>query len=302
MITPRRSAWPASRWMGFWIAALAAAPGIAKARPVDLFYERTVMSAADARCDLFAPEVGAALAASAAQARGAALRAGISFASLRTIENNARGKAALAGCGSPDIAIAASRVKTAFSGYAKITRLTYPGDIAPWRADRAGGRASSWRLSQESTFGSDKLSFGLAGRDGPGALVAVARFADGAQPYAARLLLRDGARSSQPYLDRWGAGSTARLPLERRLPPRSALKTYQASARSPAGQDLLPRDAKSAGWAFRFPDTAAIELGALDPREAVAVEFLFAGDVSRRAYVEIGDFAAGRAFLQVAAR
>jgi hypothetical protein len=32
------------------------------------------------------------------------------------------------------------------------------------------------------------------------------------------------------------------------------------------------------------------------------VEFLFPGDVTRRAYVEVGDFAAGRAFLQVAAR
>jgi len=288
--------------MGFWVAALVAAPGFAKAQPVDLFYERTVMSAADARCDLFAPEVGAALAASAAQARGAALRAGTSFETLRTIENNARSKAAQAGCGSSDIAVAASRVKSAFSGYAKITRLTYPGDIAPWRADRAGGRASSWRLSQDSAFGPDKLSFGLAGRDGPGALIAVARFADGAQPYAARLLLRDSSRSSQAYLDRWGAGSTARLPLERRLPPRSALKTYQASARGPAGQDLLPRDAKSGGWAFRFPDTAAIELARLDPREAIAVEFLFPGDVTRRAYVEVGDFAAGRAFLQVASR
>jgi hypothetical protein len=34
----------------------------------------------------------------------------------------------------------------------------------------------------------------------------------------------------------------------------------------------------------------------------VAIDFLFPGDVTRRAYVEVGDFAAGRAFLQVAAR
>jgi hypothetical protein len=56
------------------------------------------------------------------------------------------------------------------------------------------------------------------------------------------------------------------------------------------------------GWAFRFPDSAAVELSRLDPREAIAVEFLFPGDVTRRAYVEVGDFAAGRAFLQVATR
>ncbi len=59
------------------------------------------------------------------------------------------------------------------------------------------------------------------------------------------------------------------------------------------------------GWAFRFPAQAAGALAGLDPREAVAVEFLFAtpdGDAVRRAYVEVGDFAAGRAFLHVASR
>jgi hypothetical protein len=132
-------------------------------------------------------------------------------------------------------------------------------------------------------------------------LVAVAAFADGAQPYAARLVLRDDARAGQPYLDRFGGGSTAGLPLARRLPPPSAQKAFNASARSSAGTDLLPKG-ETAGWAFRFPDAASVELAALDPREAVAVDFLFPGDVVRRAYVEVGDFAAGRAFLQVAGR
>ena len=145
------------------------------------------------------------------------------------------------------------------------------------------------------------MAFGLAGREGQEALVAVASFADGAQPYAARLVLRDDARSGQPYLDRFGGGATAGLPLARRLPPPSAQKAYNASARSPAGSDLLPKGA-TVGWAFRFPDDAAQELAELDPREAVAVDFLFPGDVTRRAYVEVGDFAAGRAFLQVGGR
>jgi hypothetical protein len=287
--------------MGFVFAALATAPGLAHAQPADLFYERTVMTAADMRCDLFAPEVSSALAAAAAQARGAALRAGQSAQSLQNIERQAQAKAFAASCASPDMMLAAGRVKAAFSGFAKISRLTYPGDVAPWRADRAGGRTSLWRLSQETRFGADRMAFGLAGRGGPEALVAVARFADGAQPYSARLVLRDATRTSQPYLDRWRGGSTAGLPLDRRLSPGSGLKTYSASARSPAGADLLPRDAKS-GWAFRFPESAARDLAGLDPREAVAVEFLFPGDVARRAYVEVGDFAAGRAFLQVAAR
>jgi hypothetical protein len=43
-------------------------------------------------------------------------------------------------------------------------------------------------------------------------------------------------------------------------------------------------------------------LASLDPRESVAIEFLFPDDVVRRAYVEVGDFAAGRAFLNLTSR
>jgi len=285
--------------MGLLVAAGVAAPGLAWAQPANLYYERAVMAAADARCGLFAPEISAALAAGAAQARGAALRAGTSSESLKALERTAQAKASQAACNSPDIATAAARVKAAFAGYARVTRLTYAGDVAGWRADRDAGRTARWRLAQETGFGPDRLTFGLAGVQGADALVAVARFADDAQPYAARLVLRDEARAPQPYLDRWGGGSTAGLPLARRLPPASATRSFAASARAPAGADLSPH---GDGWTFRFPDAAAAALAALDPREAVAVEFLFPGDEVRRAYVEVGDFAAGRAFLRMAAR
>jgi hypothetical protein len=297
----RKKARPASRWMGFAVAALSTAPGFAHAAPADLFYERTVMTAAQERCDLFAPDVAAALASAAAQARGAALRAGTSVGALNQLERNAQDKAAAAGCASPDIATAAGRVKIAFAGFARMDRLTYPGDVADWRADRGTGRGARWKLAQDVTFGRDRMAFGLAGIGNPGALVAVARFTDGAEPYAARLLIRDDLKSSGAYLNRWTTGATADLPLTRRLPPASALKAFAASARSPATPDLLPKDA-GPGWTFRFPDEAARQLASLDPREAIAVEFLFPGDVTRRAYVEVGDFAAGRAFLQLAQR
>jgi hypothetical protein len=301
MKSSRRKARPASRWMGFLTAASVASPGFAHAQPADLFYERAVMSAADARCGLFAPDVAAALAAGTAQARGAALRAGVSVYTLRQTEQAAQAKAAAADCRSADVTTAAARVRMAFSGFAKLTHLTYAGDVAGWAAERNFSRTARWQLSQETAFGGDRMAFGLAGRDGPGALIAVARFADGAEPYAARLVLRDQSRSAQPYLARFGGGSTAGLPLPQRLPPPGAQKTYAAGARAPAGPDLLPKGVAT-GWAFRFSDAAALELAKLDPREAVAVEFLFPGDVTRRAYVEVGDFAAGRAFLQVAAR
>ena len=287
--------------MGLFWGALAFSPGCAHAQPADLFYERAVMSAADQRCRLFAPDLAAALAAATAQARGAALRAGTAPYVLIQSEKTARARAATADCRSADVATAAARVRGAFAGFAKLTRLTYDGDVAGWAADRNLYRTARWRLSQETAFGGDRMAFGLAGTQGPGALIAVGRFADGAQPYAAHLVMRDQTRSAGPYLSRFSVGSTAGLPLPQRLPPAAAQKAFTAAARAPAGPDLLPKGAPS-GWAFRFPDSVAVELAQLDPREAVAVDFLFPGDMVRRAYVEVGDFAAGRAFLQLASR
>ena len=291
-------------WMGLAVAGgMLATPGVSTAAAVDLFYERTVMSAADARCRLFEPQVGAALAAGGMQARGAAIRAGADKPTLARIEARARAAAAAADCGSGDLRIAAERVREAYAGYARLSRMTYPGEVADWRADRTDGVNARWRLQQSVRFGWDRLTFGLAGRDGANALMAVATFADGRAPYAARLVLRDTATTIGPYLDARGQPMAA-LPLSRRLPPTSGRQAYPAQARSTAGLDLLPPGVKT-GWAFRFPAEAAQALANLDPREAIAIEFLFAGtggDSVRRAYVEVGDFAAGRAFLQVAAR
>ncbi|HKR86756.1 MAG TPA: hypothetical protein VJS38_01135 [Phenylobacterium sp.] len=258
------------------------------------------MTAADARCGLFTPDVSAALSAARMQARGAALRSGADLQALRVLEREANDKGASADCSSRDIAVAAARVRDAFAGYARTQRITYPGDQAGWRADRTGPGDIRWRLAQEARFGRDRMTFGLAGRQTAGVLLAVAEFADGQAPYGARLLLRDDRRCEAPYLD--GPNTSARgLPLDHRLPPRSALRAYPAEARSPAGADLLPKNG-GGGWAFRFPAQAARDLARLDPREAIAVEYLFPGDVVRRAYIEVGDFAAGRAFLALSAR
>jgi hypothetical protein len=81
---------------------------------------------------------------------------------------------------------------------------------------------------------------------------------------------------------------------------------YLAEARFSPDPLLVDASLKGA-IAYRFPGAATQALAALDPREAVEVEFVFAGskgtggrDTIRRAYVEVGDFAAGRAFLTAA--
>ncbi|MDB5476203.1 MAG: hypothetical protein JWP49_1714, partial [Phenylobacterium sp.] len=241
----------------------------------------------------------------AAQARGAALRAGASRDEVGRAERIARLRAAEADCRSQDVTTAANRVKQAFTGYARINRLTYHGDVAAWAADRYVTPTNPWRLKQEAVFGADRLMFGLAGGEEAPVLLAVAQFADGATPYGARLVLRDTRRSSGPYLKRTTSGATVGLALPDRLPPAAALTGILAEARSEADRDLLPKTHQGGqedGWAFRFPPVAAGALADLDPREAVAVDFLFPGDRVRRAYVEVGDFAAGRAFVKLASR
>ena len=125
---------------------LLAAPGVSTAGAADLFYERTVMTAADARCGLFEPQIAAALAAGQAQARGAAIRAGAGKDTLARIERRARTKAAAADCRSGDLQLAADRVRDAFAGYSQLARMTYPGEMAECRAERAAGPAARRRL------------------------------------------------------------------------------------------------------------------------------------------------------------
>ena len=304
MTSPRASARAAAgRWTGVTVAAVAiatATPVLAGA--VDLLYERTLMTAANARCRLFQPAVGAALESGRMQARGAALRGGSSAEALGQVERRARSKVATTACDSPDLQMAAGRVRNAFEGYAKLQRMTWPGDYADWRGDRMITRDSPvWRLSQSSVFGYDRMTFGMAGKSGQGVLLAAVSFSDGATPYTARLVTRDPARAPQAYLDRRLSGMKGRIPLSARFPPAGATRSWSAEARSPASERLLPKGSTE-GLLYRFPTRAADALAGLDPREAVAVEFVFAGragDQVRRAYIEVGDFAAGRAFLNI---
>jgi len=299
----------AARWVGLSLSAMTAFSGTAfAAGPADLYYERAVMTAADQRCRLFAPNLGSALAMGAAQARGSALRAGIDPEVLAQVKSRANDAASGVACNSPDIATAAARVKTAFEGYSRLTRQDYPGVVAGWKAERlASASGLVWNLSQTTTMGRDTLTFGLAGQDGGASLAAMTRFADGAQPYGARLVMRDPARAVRAYFD-MRQGPQASLPLAARVAPRNLTRTWFAQGRTGADPLLVSArgQASVAGYTvWRFPAAAAQALAELDPREAVQVEFLFngpTGEVVRTAYVEVGDFAVGRAFLNLAQR
>lgn len=282
----KRTAWTAG------VLALLAPLAASAATPLDLYYERTLMSAAQARCGLFTPQIAAALDASAAQAKGAALRGGADMATVRATGWRASSKIDQVGCASSDLRVAAQRVRTAFEGWSQIAKMTFPGEAADWKADRTAYRSARWKLVQTARAGGDVVDFGVAGRGENGVLLVVADFAGTGRPYAARLVFRDTARAPEAWV---GA------PSNRPLPPRSASRAVLAQDRAGAEATLSPTGRADA-LAFRFPNETAEALANLDPRERFAIEFLYPGDTVRTVRFEVGDFAAGRAFLRLGSR
>jgi hypothetical protein len=268
--------------------------------PFDLYRERVAMTAAGARCRLFDTQTAAALAAGAAQARTTALRAGYAPEALDRGAVDARAQVGRMDCNSSRLQKAAVSVREAFRAYSGLERMAFPGQAGDWRADRIMPRKSAaWRLAQDSFAGEDRVVFGVAGVQGAEAVTVAVTAADGSSPYAARLLVRDAARLPEPVLPADGAA-----PLAARAPLRAAAKVILAEARAPADPALRPKGADRA-VAFRFPAGAEQALEQLDPREAVSVEFLYPSDRGERvrtAFVEVGDFDAGVAFLNTQAR
>ena len=198
-------------------------------------------------------------------------------------------------CSSPHVQQAAQRTRDAFRAYSGLRRMWFPGELSTWRADRGMPRESaSWRLSQDSFAGLDKVVFGVAGLQGAETVTLAVAPSDGADPYAARLIVRDQTRLAEPLLQ------PSRSPLAARAPMRAAARVIMADSKGAADPALRPAGADKA-IAFRFPAGAEQTLEQLDPREAVSVELLYpsrGGDVVRTAFIEVGDFQAGVAVLK----
>jgi hypothetical protein len=264
--------------------ATLATPGAAFAGPADTYYERAFVVAADARCDLFQPHIERALVAATAQARGAALRSGAAAADLTDVAYRARARAGAVSCRDPQLAVVKSRVDGAFEGWARMPRMTFPGDRLDWIANRTGYARPAWRLQQASMVGASPVTFGYAGKGDEAALTAVVSWWGRPRPTAARLVFRDPAKAPRPWL----AGNN--------LIPASARASLWAADVSAAEPTLLAAG-KRAGEAWRFSPAAAGALEQLDPREAFAIEFHFRDGSVATVPFEAGDFAAGRAFL-----
>ncbi|MCH4268141.1 MAG: hypothetical protein LKF80_07025 [Brevundimonas sp.] len=266
------------------IVALTLAAGTATAAG-DVYYERAFVRAAQDKCRLFEPRLTQALEAATLQARGAALRAGRPATELAATAGRAKARAQATPCNDAELDRVKTRVRHAFAGWSRAARINFPGDRAGWSADRFESARDGWRLFQDGATGASPVRFGLTGRTPQDARpAAVVSFVGKPRPYAARIVMRDASRSPRPWL----AGDG--------LPPEAARRAVFAAGSDIAPRDLLASGAR-AGEVWRFPDSAAEALAALDPREPFLIEFLFRDDSVATARFEAGDFAAARAFL-----
>ena len=102
----------------------------------------------------------------------------------------------------------------------------------------------------------------------------------------------DMASRTRSVAVRLGLGACAALALAPLSAEASALETYYERAL------ISVADARCR----LFEPGISAALAELDPREAIEIEFSFADGSRRTALLEVGDFAAGRAFLLAAQR
>ena len=271
-------------WSGCVLVLTLGLAGQAAASPGRLYAERAAMMVADGRCHLFEPTLSSALAMGAYQARNTALRGGIGRTELNALTELARTRGGAISCRDPVLLKEANRVRDAFSSFAGLYKMSFPGAAGGWRADRTvvSSRIGEgrWALPAAPAWASAPGSrFGLAARAGETYLMASTA---GAAPASVRLVLRDLAKAPDPYL----TGNLAPAPA--------------AFNRTIFASDRIPAPDGEAG--FRFTDAAIDAISMLDPREVVEVDFVQStrtGDQIQRAVYEVGDFAAAVSFLRL---
>jgi hypothetical protein len=276
--------------IAFLLASLTAAlsiAGSAGATPgaQSAFVERRGLLEADARCNIFTPNIRFALEAGAVQARGALLRGGWTQARLDELERAAIGAARERACNDPRTATAAAAASASFASWARTPAMQFTGSERAWSARRFADPAG-WLLKQDIPAPS-AATFGVRQYQGAEQLSILVR-STGPLLASAQLVMRDPARA-RANLDIPGRNVRG---LEAGAPSSASAQRFLASGRrieTIGGERFM---------AFAFPQAAFQAMLALDPREAVEVR-LGADGQSGRYLIEVGDVAAARAFLAI---
>ena len=277
------------------------------------FLERTSLRAADEKCGYFTELERAALEAGQLQSRGALLRAGVDINAIDTAAKEVIRIANTQDCGAADFKIAAGYLKDAFSAFIGTMIMDFPGDTMNWKASRS--RWDTWRIVQDGSTDDYMFEFGLLApsMDDPDAFpanfsrpldsplvgrpfdLAVDLFLSDEEPMpaSARILIRDDAKSIEPWLGNIFTGEPG-------PPPRNLTSAYW-----PSRQEIVVEDdrAKTRKARFVFSDAASEALKKLDPRERVEILILPNSRAKDQTptilEVEVGDFEAAYMFSRL---
>lgn len=276
------------------------------------FLERTSLRAADAKCGYFTDLERNALTSGQLQARGALLRAGVDITAIESAASEVERFANMQDCGSEDFMIAAGYLKDSFSAFIGTMVMDFVGAESVWKASRS--RWDTWRIVQDRSSEDFVFQFGLLAPDIDDPDAFPASFSrpldnplvekpfvlaldlhlseDQKLPSSARLLIRDGARSIEPWLGNIFTNEPG--------PPPRAL----TSAHWPSARELIEDEEAGTRTArFQFSDSATQALMELDPRERV--EILILPDARERDQrptsltIEVGDFTAAYLFTKL---
>ena len=295
------------------VMTLAAAPAIAQDDALSAQIQRRYFFVqVNDRCHLLTGPATTALKAGFVQARNAALRAGRDMTALAPMLDNARNAAAAAACDAPQITSEMNTAQNALRTYQVQMRLDLPGSRAQWTGVRTDQDKVEWRLVQYQSTTQADFAFGLYGTLTQNALSVTAHFADGAKPYAARLLVRNpdvwtsGVINPAPFAvtaqrpfgfgDFSTQGFTAYNETDVTTVVKPAVKVNFAGFA--LGGRYVGAQAPVDAQRFDFPKIAVMALAKLDPREDVVVEFdSDKGPVYAR--FEVGDFIPGMAYISL---
>ena len=256
------------------------------------FAGRSLAMALDDRCGLYSDSQRAALDAGWLQARGALIRSGHHLDELTTQFAEYSRRAQTMPCDSENAAAIAADVAFAFEILGRVREMDFPGTERVWRAERPYPDYPAWSLAQYPVPGDSSRVFGFFHANGTRTLSL------GMPPATAfstaRITMRDVALS--PELIDASLGGLLTIPGQPRW------VRYAPSHRAQTSIWASRRTVRDDAVHFAFPDRLVEALFRLDPRESVRIEVLDArGAVSETLFIEIGDFAAGTAFLSAGA-
>ena len=263
-------------------AALADTSGVQRT-----WLERVAISAADKSCNLFSEGERRALQSGIYQAEGELLRANKTPEEMERLAAEVSTHARSLGCAHPSVVEVAATIRSSYRQFAKTSYLEYPAARSMWAASRSVH--DKWAVSQ--TDKATNVVLGLRRtKDADLMRLAITMPARGMEPSSVQLVLRDPTKMPEPWL-----GSIAGQTKELSAAPRSIARVEWA------GEIRKGKDAVGDPvWVFFFSAAAITRLEAMDPREAVRLDFV----PSQRAKdqkvksvsFEVGDFRAAHAF------